>query len=305
VEGLGLISESKRQIVSTITAIIPTLNRYDYVQQSIRSLLKQNPPPDEIIVVDQTAEARRRPEVYAPFEGRGFRVIYQDRPGQSTSRNEAIRQATGDWCLLWEDDTEAWDDLLEQHVKAIEYSGADASTGVSLAPWKTVDYIPGAKRHMQIADVFATGNSLVRRSALLEVGGLDNAFNRGSGADHDLGVRLYLSGKEIIYNPRAVETHHKAVTGGMRTYGAWWRNSGTWLSPFPPPTQVYTVRRYYPRAFRLPLYLLHYWTATKKHKSFELFWLWFSTPWKLWRAMRAADKLHTEFGLEQATSIQP
>ncbi len=293
-----LIGTEKRQDVRGITAIIPTLNRYDYIARSIESLLKQNPPPDEVIVVDQTPKDRRQPEVYAPFEGPKFRVIYQDRPGQSTSRNAAIKQASGEWCLLWEDDTEAWDALLEEHVRAVEYSGADASTGVSLAPWKTVDYIPEQKRHHQLSDVLATGNCLVRRDALLDVGGLDVAFNRGSGADHDLGARLYLNGKEIIFNPKAIETHHKAPSGGMRTYGAWWRNSATWLSPYPPPTQVYTVRRYYPRPYWLPLYLLYFWTAAhRRQRAVEVAWLWLSAPWKLWRATRAASQLKTELGL--------
>jgi len=293
-----LIGAEKRQEVRGITAIIPTLNRYDYIARSIVSLLKQNPRPDEVIVVDQTPKERRQPEIYAPFEGPGFRVIYQDRPGQSTSRNAAIKEATGEWCLLWEDDTEAWDDLMQEHVRAVEYSGADASTGVSLAPWKTAEYIPEKKRHHQLADVLATGNCLVRRDALLEVGGLDVAFNRGSGADHDLGTRLYLSGKEIVFNPKAIETHHKAPSGGMRTYGAWWRNSTTWLSPYPPPTQVYTVRRYYPRQYWLPLYLLHFWTAAHRQQKFtELMWLWMSAPWKLWRSTRAASRLKTELGL--------
>ena len=292
-----LLAKEPRQKVTSITAIVPTLNRYEYVPRSIQSLLNQQPPPDEILVVDQRSLDRRDPAVYAPFEGPGFRVIYQDRAGQSTSRNEAIRQATGEWCLLWEDDTEAWDDLMKEHVRAVEYSGADASTGVSLAPWKNEEHIPVRKRHHQLSDVFATGNCLVRRQALLDVGGLDVAFNRGSGADHDLGVRLYLQGKEIIFNPRAIETHHKAPSGGMRTYGAWWRNRTTWLSPYPPPTQIYTVRRYYPRAFRLPLYLLHFWTAAKQHRMIELVWLWLAAPWKLWRATRAAGKLQTELGL--------
>jgi GT2 family glycosyltransferase len=292
-EKLRLVSLTRRQTVTDISAIIPTIGRYEYIGRSIDSLRRQNPRPKEIIVVDQTPLSQRRPDVYQPYAGTEVRVIYLDEAGQSSSRNRAIQEATCEWCLLFEDDAEAWEDCLEQHVNLLETTGADASTGVSLAPWKTREYIPQAIRHFHLSDILATGNCLVRRDALLDVGGLDTAFDRGSGADHDLGARLYLNGYEIVFNHKAIETHHKAPAGGMRTHGAWWRNQTTVWAPYPPPTQIYTIRKYYARRYWAPLYLHFFLQARGRNHGAQLAWIWLSAPWKLWRAIKVASKLHS------------
>ena len=117
---LKLLSHTKRQTVGDISAIIPTIDRYDYITKSIDSLRAQDPRPVEILVVDQTPIPRRRPEVYAPYEGTEVRVIFLDEAGQSRSRNRAIQEARADWCLLFEDDAEAWKDCIARHVERIE-----------------------------------------------------------------------------------------------------------------------------------------------------------------------------------------
>jgi hypothetical protein len=131
--------------------------------------------------------------------------------------------------------------------------------------------------------------------AVEAVAKLDRAFDRGPGADHDLGVRLYLGGCEVVFNPKAIETHYKAPKGGMRTYGAWWRNQSALFAPYPPATQVYTVWRYYPRRFHLPL-LAQYFLKTQSRRWARL-WLWVSSPWKLARALREAKQLQARSSL--------
>jgi GT2 family glycosyltransferase len=294
---LRLMSQTKRQRVRSISAIIPTLNRYDYLSKSIDSLLAQSPSINEIIVVDQTPTSERNKEVYKKYENHNIRVIFLDRAGQSSARNVAIHAASSEWCLLFEDDATAWRDLLAEHVKVLEYSGAQASTGISLAPWKTVDHIPPEIRHYHLADVLATGNCLVNKDALLDVGGLDHAFDHGSGADNDLGTRLYLNGYEIVFNPKAIETHFKAYTGGMRMYGAWWRDQTTFWAPYPPPTQIYALRRFYPPKYWLPLFARFYLNAYKRNNPVQTTWLWLAAPYKITRALCLAKSLHTFLGL--------
>ena len=68
--------------------------------------------------------------------------------------------ARNDWCLLFDDDSEAWDGAIAAHVHAMEHSDAACSTGVSLAPWKTREHIPERYRRARISDVLDTGNCL-------------------------------------------------------------------------------------------------------------------------------------------------
>ena len=247
------------------SAIIPTIHRYDYIGRSIDSLLKSEYPPFEIIVVDQTKSEERREEVYRPYlEREQIKVFYLDSPGQCVSRNLAIQESKTDWLLFFEDDTEAWPGMMAAHWSLLSTTIADVSTGVSLAPWKDESYIPIRNRQWSIADVLATGNAFMRKETALSVNGLNLAFDRGSGADDDFGRRLFLAGKLIIFNHKAIQTHHKAPQGGMRVHGAWWRYSSSITAAFPPPTQQYMIQTYYPSEYHNLQNLMFYLGAFKK-----------------------------------------
>ena len=287
-----LMFSEKRKHIESYTAIIPTINRYDYVGKSIDSLLNNKIPPSEIIVVDQTALDQRKPEAYEKYRHDSrIKIFFLDAAGQSSSRNFAIQSASHEWLLLFEDDAEAWEDMIAKHIDLLEHSDADVSTGVSLAPWKDISYIPENNRKFFLTDVFATGNAFARRSDILKVGGLDLAFNRGSGADDDIGKRLYLDGKRVVFNFQAIETHHKAPSGGMRVHGSWWNNKTTVLGEFPPATKVYSIQKFYPSKFRFPLYMQYFLTAKRRHSWMEFFMLWVLAPIKLAKSLKKARLL--------------
>lgn len=287
-----LVLDTKVKQIMTYTAIIPTINRYDYIQRSIDSLINDTISPTEVIVVDQTPPALRNREVYVKYkEDARVRIFFLDVAGQSSSRNFAIEQSSNEWLLLFEDDAEAWDDMIVNHIYLLEHSHADVSTGVSLAPWKDASFIPESNRKFFLTDVLATGNAFVRRSDVLEVGGLDLAFEKGSGADDDLGKRLFLNGKRVVFNYKAIETHHKAPSGGMRTHGSWWNNKTTLLGEFPPATKVYSIQKFYPFKFRFPLYLQYFLAAKRRHSWPEYVLLWTLSPYKLIKSISKAKKL--------------
>lgn len=287
-----ILKDKKIRRVDDYTAIIPTIDRYDYIGKSIISLLNDKFPPKEIIVVDQTSISSRRPEVYDPFIKSGcLRVFYLDKPGQCSARNLAIKESTCHWLLFWEDDTEAWPDMIEEHISLMEYTNVDVSTGVSLAPWKDKSYIPKRLKKLHVADVLATGNSLMARDTALSVNGLHLAFDRGSGADDDFGRRLFLTGKLIVFNHKAIQTHHKAPTGGMRVHGAWWRNTSKLFQAYPPPTQMFMIRKYYPGKFWFFQILLFYIQLIRGQNFFKILLIFFLSPYKVIKSFMASKKL--------------
>ncbi len=282
----------KVRSVGTYTAIIPTIDRYDYIDKSIQSLLKYPFPPDEIIVVDQSPKAERQHAIYEPYIAQGLlKVFYLDIPGQCTSRNLAIEAARNEWLLFFEDDTEAWPEMMKEHIELMEYSQADVSTGVSLAPWKDVSYISDRLKKYHIADVLATGNCFMLKQTALSVGGLHPAFNRGSGADDDFGKRLFLAGKSIVFNYKAIQTHHKAAKGGMRVHGAWWRNSSKLFQAYPPPTQMYMIKKYYSKKIWPVQIVLFYIQSRKGQSVFKFLFILLLAPLKIFRSLIAAKKL--------------
>jgi glycosyltransferase involved in cell wall biosynthesis len=290
-----LVHQQKTKSVNNVSVIIPTLNRYEYLPSAIKSLLNQDFAPDEIIIVDQTPAKSRKPEIYEPFSRDKLKIIYLDKAGQSTARNEGLKIASSEWILFFDDDSIAPPDLISKHIAGIEHSGSYASTGISLAPWKDRNDIPRGLRHYQLTNVLDTGNCLINRSAILSVGGFDKVFDRGSGADHDLGVRLFVNGSEILLNPMAIRTHYKAETGGLREFGAWWRNKTTFLGPYPPPTQIYSIMKYYPSTYWIALIFLLFIKARKRHKVSEIIWLWLSSPWKILISLRQLKIMTSNF----------
>jgi GT2 family glycosyltransferase len=48
----------------------------------------------------------------------------------------------------------------------------------------------------------------------------DLAYERGPRADRDLGMRLYLAGKQLVLDPSISVIHHRAPRGGLREHKA-------------------------------------------------------------------------------------
>lgn len=229
-----------------ISVILPTRGRYQYLGKCLETLIRQTMPPFEIICVDQNPPEARRPDLYEKFPNAGIKVIWQEEKGQSIARNKAIGEAQSEWLFFADDDSEYAPNAMEQHLRLLLQKQGDASTGLSLPPF---DYtVPEEYKHVRIAYNFDTGNALIRKSAILEVGGFDRNYDFGKGADTDLGIRLYLKGFLVLHNPLARRLHYKAATGGLREYGVLWETRQlNCLKPNPAPTYTYWMMRYFAR----------------------------------------------------------
>jgi GT2 family glycosyltransferase len=200
-----------------ITVVLPTVDRYPTLVPLLGQLAAQTAPPHEVIVVDQTEPARRRHDLEEVAPDLPVHVIGLDQPGQSTARNAALQCATGDVALFIDDDDEIPPTLLADHLRLLG-DGIDAVCGA--VDDATAGPPPPGFRHRRASDVFPTNNATVRMSALARSGLFDPAYDHGPRADHDLGMRLHLSGAVLVYDP-SVEVHHlHAPSGGLRTHGA-------------------------------------------------------------------------------------
>ncbi|MDZ4778969.1 MAG: glycosyltransferase [Planctomycetia bacterium] len=231
-----------------VSVIVPTVDRYPYLRVLLKQLRTQSVPPHEIIVVDQTAEDRREPGMYEEFGDLPLTVHFQDRPGQCSSRNWAIRESTGDFLLFLDDDDEVEDSLIARHLTSIERWSADVSSGV--ADEVGAGPLPENFRQIRLSDVFPTNNSMLRREVLRTSGLFDLAYERGQRADGDLGTRIYLTGAVMVLNPTISVLHHHAPSGGLRkhkarvqTYAA--SRQSLWVRQLPSATEFYLGARYF------------------------------------------------------------
>lgn len=233
-----------------VSVLIPTLDRYPYLLNLLEQLGGQSAPPAEILVVDQTAPARRRHDLAELFPDLPLRVLERDEAGQCSSRNAGLEAASGDLVLFLDDDDEIGPDLIARHLAGLAASGGEVSCGV--ADEVDAGPLPAEFERRRLADVFPTNNSLIRRDLLRRSGLFDLAYEKGARADADLGHRFYLAGALMVLEPGIRVLHHHAPAGGLRQHGA---RKATFARSrrrlfarhLPEPTEIYLMLRYFSR----------------------------------------------------------
>ena len=127
-----------------ISAVIPTRNRPAYLARTLLSLLSQTRPPDEILVVDSSNDANSVDTIRRQFEGHAIRWLTSP-VSVCVQRNIGIRNASGDWIFLCDDDIEFEPDYiqrLEAYADADNKCGVVAGRLMQLESGKWVDRYP-------------------------------------------------------------------------------------------------------------------------------------------------------------------
>jgi glycosyltransferase involved in cell wall biosynthesis len=225
-----------------VAVIIPTLNRYDYLEDVLHDLEKQSYDNFQIIVVDQSDNFQN--DFYRKFN-LNLKIIYQKEKLLWTARNKAIKATTAEYLLFFDDDSRVEPDWIVQHLKCIDYFNADISAGVSLA--KVGQKIPINYSFFRWADQFDSGNAMIKRSVMARVGMFDEQFNGQRMGDGEFGLRAYLNGFRSISNPKAYRIHLKVGTGGLREMTGWdGFRPKKWFAPKPVPSIIYLYKKYFP-----------------------------------------------------------
>jgi glycosyltransferase involved in cell wall biosynthesis len=82
-----------------ISVVIPLYNKAPYIERTLRSVVAQTFPPDEIIVVDDGSDDGGGDIAEALGDER-IRVVYQHNAGPSAARNRGIEEASSKWIAL-------------------------------------------------------------------------------------------------------------------------------------------------------------------------------------------------------------
>jgi glycosyltransferase involved in cell wall biosynthesis len=177
-----------------VTIVVPAYNADRWLRDALNSAVAQAYQAHEIIVVDDGSEDRTG-EIARSF---GNKIIYikQSNQGVSAARNTALRAATGDWIALLDSDDLFVPEKLEKQVAVIEanpelvvvYSAFQYlfSDGEILQKpsFPAVKLWPGLRYRTPILP----STSMIRRSALEEVGGFSTEYHHGE--DWELWFRL-------------------------------------------------------------------------------------------------------------------
>jgi GT2 family glycosyltransferase len=243
VDGPAFFHRVVRQVSDwpPVTAIVPTRDHADVLRECMDGLFERTDYPAlDILVVDNDSAEPDALAYLQELAGRGVRVMrHPGRFNYSAMNNRAVRAAAGRFVLLLNNDISMRDlGWLREMVARALVADVGAVGARLLYPDGTVQHggvvlgMGGVAGHMHLGAArddpgyfgqlmlarevsAATGACLlVRRSAFLAVGGLDEenlpvAFN-----DVDLCLRLRAAGLRVVWTPHAELVHHESKSRG-------------------------------------------------------------------------------------------
>jgi len=199
-----------------LSVIVPAYNRANLIGLTLRSLLVQTLPADEIIVVDD-GSMDNTAEVAESF-GLPVKVIRRQNGGPAAARNTGFANSNGQFIHFFDSDDLAAPNKLETQVNALERTGAD----IAIGPWiqgkfsgssflasnnvlqqrglpKGLSLIKALLTHWS----FMPHSAMFRRSIVEKSGGFDESLFVAE--DQLMFLNCLLAGAKVVHTPETIE----------------------------------------------------------------------------------------------------
>lgn len=215
--------------------IIPTLNRTEYLLNTLQDLVVQDYKDKfEIIIVDQSEQ---EDEEVIDFSIKHETVKYhfiQHFKGLPEARNYGAKMANYEYLLFLDDDISCGSNLLREHLESFNDNNVGigaggitekhlSNTGNTTGCFKSIYATPIAGFHLKsnsnsYVDHAKGCNFSVKKDFFFEVGGIDEQLTKGAALyeETDFCLRVRKAGYKIWFNYDAHVYHLAAETGGCR-----------------------------------------------------------------------------------------
>jgi GT2 family glycosyltransferase len=190
-----------------VSVVIPTFNGERFLADTLRAVLAQSLEPIELIVVDDGSTDATTAVVAATAPS--AQVVTQPNAGVSAARNHGLRLASGEFVVFLDQDDIWHPQMLQRQVAWLDaqpghdvvvcpyqhwHPAADGSYQPPGQAWPALKEgadpdFTGWVYHQFLLDCWAlTSGTLMRREAVLAVGGFDEALPYSE--DWDLWIRM-------------------------------------------------------------------------------------------------------------------
>lgn len=217
----------------TVSVVIPTYGRPDYLKRAVESVLNQTYKELEVIVVDDNnpdtpdrIATMKTMEEYADAENVIY-LMHEFNKNGSAARNTGINASSGSYICFLDDDDEMLPERIEKFVRKMETLdeswGACYSDFVKLKPNGEKNYC-GERRTGELyiealmrSMYFCPGSNLFARAdAVKAIGGFDEDFRRNQ--DLEFLARLLEHNKLAFVDAQTLIIHYEDKVPGKTKY---------------------------------------------------------------------------------------
>lgn len=216
-----------------ISIVIPTLNRTDFLVDTLKDLVVQVCTfPFEIIIVDQS---EAEDSLIKKFSENHSFITYKHITffkGLPEARNYGWQNAKYDFILYLDDDIRCNDNLLQEHFTVLEKEKVGVVAGgiveihkknqnckVGDFNYYTATPYRGFHKNGTFEVIHAGGgNFSTKKNVLIEVNGIDENLTKGAALyeETDFCLRVKNAGYKTMFHSKASVDHLAAETGGCR-----------------------------------------------------------------------------------------
>jgi glycosyltransferase involved in cell wall biosynthesis len=204
-----------------ISVVIPTYNRAELLRRAIDSALAQTYQDLELIVVDDGSTDSTAATVRSVADSRIRYIRLPKNRGVPFARNTGIASARGEWVAFLDCDDEWKPDKLERQLASIE-AAPEAAASYTRCEVQPSNGRRRRRREIAQGDVtdavlrmeipLVPSVYMVKRRALMDVGGFDETMEAAE--DADLWLRLAQAGVRFagVTEPLAIKHHDHDLT---------------------------------------------------------------------------------------------
>lgn len=173
-----------------ISVIIPTYNRASLIERALQSVLDQDYPDIEVIIVDDYSTDNTEDVVKSVNDPRIRFIKHSHNKGANAARNTGIREASGDYIAFQDSDDEWMPGKLAKQIEVFKHAPADTGV-VYTAFWRIEgnekNYTPSRDVLMTDGYLFeellkrnfiTTQSILLKKACFEEVGLFDETMPR-------------------------------------------------------------------------------------------------------------------------------
>ncbi|WP_137284657.1 glycosyltransferase family 2 protein [Halorussus salinisoli] len=205
----------------TVTVVIPTYNRPEYLEGAIETALQQTYDDLTVVVVDDGSADPYASEIVADFPERVTCIHHEQNRGLSAARNTGVRESDGEYVAFLDDDDRWHETKLARQVGAIEgneQAGLATCLVASISPSGEILHCENSAPSGDCSKDMLVGNRigtpsriLVRRSCFESVGGFDQSLPTKQ--DWDFYLRTCQDWQVVaVEDPLCFRTVHESMS---------------------------------------------------------------------------------------------